>query len=81
MTTTLLALGEVRTALLMNSAPLAPTGTEALLDIAPGTRVRSAERPSPARFPPTLCTLWTAGRAARPAPKCEASALCWPGRA
>lgn len=45
MTTTLLALGEVRTALLLNSAPLAPTGTEALLDVAPGMRVRSAERP------------------------------------
>jgi hypothetical protein len=41
----LLAVGEVRTALLMNSVPLAPTGAEALLDLVAGSRVRSAERP------------------------------------
>lgn len=43
----LLVVGEVRTALLMNSAPLTPPGVGALLDLVEGARVRSAERPVP----------------------------------
>ncbi|UGQ10812.1 SCO2521 family protein [Yinghuangia sp. ASG 101] len=43
----LLVVGEVRTALLMNSAPLTPPGAGALLDLVEGARVRSAERPVP----------------------------------
>ncbi|WP_436788071.1 SCO2521 family protein [Yinghuangia sp. YIM S10712] len=47
MNTPLLLAGEVRTALLMNSAPLTPPGAESLLGLVEGARVRSAERPVP----------------------------------
>jgi hypothetical protein len=40
-------LGEVRTGLVLNSGLLTPEQTEALLDIVPGERVRSHQRPVP----------------------------------
>ncbi|WP_436772309.1 SCO2521 family protein [Yinghuangia sp. YIM S09857] len=48
MTPPLLVVGEVRTALLMNSRPLGRTGVEAMLArLAHGAHVRTAERPVP----------------------------------